>query len=423
MSYCHLTQAGINFSQGFGTQPGTLIRNRVTAANCLSACPTTGGGGTGGGGNPPAPVGCTQERVILRLRLDTYSPETTWAMTNAQGTVVAQGGPYTKARANQLVTDTLCLPQGCYAFRINDAYNDGICCTYGQGNYILQDVQQQVLAQGGAFPGSETTNFCLPFVPNTGGDDCVSINFADEDIVSYGTNQDIGQYSVQDNGQTLYIANNAWKAILMDYDITPNTVVSFDFKSSREGEIHGIGFDNNDGISANYTFKVHGTQAWGILQYDDYPGGSQWKSYRIPVGQFYTGAANRLFFCTDHDGGTRNGNSFYRHVRIFEGTACNDLPTGNTVGTTTDAQPDLQVRLAPNPVTRGTLQLSVQTTATGQAHWQVVSLMGQVMRTQAVEISDEVFQAEISTAQLPAGTYLLRWHDDAGEQTQRFTVQ
>jgi len=34
-----------------------------------------------------------------------------------------------------------------------------------------------------------------------------------------------------------------------------------------------------------------------------------------------------------------------------------------------------------------------------------------------------VFQTEISTAQLPAGTYLLRWHDDAGEQTQRFTVQ
>ncbi len=425
MSYCHLTQAGINFNQGFGTQPGNLIRNRVTAANCLSACPTTGGGGTGGGGNPPpTPVSCTQERVILRLRLDTYSPETTWVLANAQGTVVAQGGPYTKARANQLVTDTLCLPQGCYTFRINDAYNDGICCTYGQGNYILQDIQQQVLAQGGAFPGSETTNFCLPFVPNTGGDDCITFNFADENIVPYGTNQDIGQYSVQDNGQTLYIANNAWKAILMDYDITPNTVVSFDFKSSREGEIHGIGFDNNDGISANYTFKVHGTQAWGILQYDDYTGGSQWKSYRIPVGQFYTGAANRFFFCTDHDGGTRDGNSFYRNVRIFEGSACNDLPTNNTTAeATTAAQPELQVRLAPNPVTRGTLQLNVLTTATGQAHWQVVSLMGQVMRTQTVEVTSEAFQTEISTAQLPAGTYLLRWHDDVGEQTQRFTVQ
>ncbi len=43
MSYCHLTSNGINFNNGFGTQPGNLIRNRVNAASCLTAC-TPGGG-------------------------------------------------------------------------------------------------------------------------------------------------------------------------------------------------------------------------------------------------------------------------------------------------------------------------------------------------------------------------------------------
>lgn len=39
MSYCHLASGvGVNFNNGFGPQPGDLIRTRVIAANCLGAC-------------------------------------------------------------------------------------------------------------------------------------------------------------------------------------------------------------------------------------------------------------------------------------------------------------------------------------------------------------------------------------------------
>jgi Metallo-peptidase family M12/Secretion system C-terminal sorting domain len=45
MSYCHLVNGvGINFNNGFGTQPGDLIRNKVYNASCLNIC--------GGGGGP-----------------------------------------------------------------------------------------------------------------------------------------------------------------------------------------------------------------------------------------------------------------------------------------------------------------------------------------------------------------------------------
>ncbi len=37
MSYCHLTQYGINFNNGFGPQPGDKIRSGVAGASCLSA--------------------------------------------------------------------------------------------------------------------------------------------------------------------------------------------------------------------------------------------------------------------------------------------------------------------------------------------------------------------------------------------------
>jgi len=39
MSYCNITEYGINFSNGLGEQPGNLIRSRVNAAECLNECP------------------------------------------------------------------------------------------------------------------------------------------------------------------------------------------------------------------------------------------------------------------------------------------------------------------------------------------------------------------------------------------------
>ncbi len=38
MSYCHLTQQGINLQHGFGPLPGNKIRDEVTNAPCLTAC-------------------------------------------------------------------------------------------------------------------------------------------------------------------------------------------------------------------------------------------------------------------------------------------------------------------------------------------------------------------------------------------------
>ncbi len=429
MSYCHLNQVGINFSNGFGAQPGALMRNRITAATCLTTC-NTGGGGSGGGGgggggsgnngddNPPVPS-CAQQELIVRIKLDTYTPETTWLLKNQQNSIVAQGGPYPKTQAGEVVLDTLCLPEGCYSFQIMDSYGDGICCDYGDGLYLLVDGQQQVIAEGGEFPSSEEVDFCLPNEP--GGDDCQGIDFSSYNIVSYGTNQDAGQYEVQDDGLTLYMENNAWKSIALDYQVTQNTVVAFDFKSTRQGEIHGLGFDANNSISYSYTMKVHGTQSWGNQTFDSYQGGGIWQSFTIPIGQYYNGYFDRLFFVSDHDAGARNGNSWFRNVRIYEGSDCmsglEEPSTQNLeVGPT-----NLQV--FPNPVTYDQLRLTVDTPVPGDASWTILSLTGQVLRRQATSAVIGRTQETINTSGLPPGAYLLRWRDASGEQTARFTVQ
>ena len=46
-------------------------------------------------------------------------------------------------------------------YNIFDTYGDGICCAYGNGSYSVTDASGNVLASGGSFGASETTNFCF----------------------------------------------------------------------------------------------------------------------------------------------------------------------------------------------------------------------------------------------------------------------
>lgn len=38
MSYCHLTNVGINFSKGFGDQPSRVMRNFINSSGCITSC-------------------------------------------------------------------------------------------------------------------------------------------------------------------------------------------------------------------------------------------------------------------------------------------------------------------------------------------------------------------------------------------------
>jgi hypothetical protein len=106
-------------------------------------------------------------------------------------------------------------------------------------------------------------NFNLDEAGPTG---CPAIDFNAYTINPYGSGQDGGSFQVQDGGATLFIQNNAWKSISYNYTVTANTVIEFDFRSTLQGEIHGLAFDNDDGISSNLTFKVHGTPNLGLHQ-------------------------------------------------------------------------------------------------------------------------------------------------------------
>ncbi|RYZ41639.1 MAG: T9SS type A sorting domain-containing protein, partial [Sphingobacteriales bacterium] len=174
MSYCHLTSTGINFNNGFGTQPGNLIRNRVSAASCLSNCTTN-------------PGGCTTNSATLTIVLDNYPGETSWNIKNSANTVVASGGTYGSSANGSTITASLCLPNGCYTLTMLDAYGDGICCSYGNGSYSLKNnATNAILASGGQYGTQDVKNFCFSGgTPPQGGTPADLGNLATEDFKVY----------------------------------------------------------------------------------------------------------------------------------------------------------------------------------------------------------------------------------------------
>ncbi len=119
-----------------------------------NGCGSSGGGGGGGG------TACTDTEVSISITFDNYPEETSWSITNSNGTTVASGGTYGSQADGSTLTLTECLPDGCYDFTITDAYGDGICCSYGNGSYSVTG-GGSTLASGGSFGASESTNFCL----------------------------------------------------------------------------------------------------------------------------------------------------------------------------------------------------------------------------------------------------------------------
>ena len=106
-----------------------------------------------------APSAAQPECYKLTIALDNYPEETSWEITK-NGTVIQAGGPYSVAERGATLVENICLPNGCYEFKIKDQYGDGLCCTRGKGSFVLEDQDGAVLLTGGEFLSSQTYEVC-----------------------------------------------------------------------------------------------------------------------------------------------------------------------------------------------------------------------------------------------------------------------
>lgn len=147
--------------------------------------------------------------------------------------------------------------------------------------------------------------------------------FMGKQVQSYNLQQDLeytsfvvkGNASPLEGGNLLKLWGNSWKSIDYNYNVTANTQLTFDFKSTQqEAEINGVGLIYNDG-----TFKfwqVYGTQNYKIQTHHNYSG-NDFVSYNIPVGTVKTGIVTKMFFVADEDNHVGQ-NVAYRSPKLIQ---------------------------------------------------------------------------------------------------------
>jgi hypothetical protein len=136
--------------------------------------------------------------------------------------------------------------------------------------------------------------------------------------------QDTGTATVSNNQSSVKLEGSAWKSLDLFGKITEETVLTFDFKSNVEGEIQGIGFANESDVKRDLKpmfFQLDGSEKWGIQDFSDtYETGSGFKSYAIPVGEYFTGSVDHIVLVNDDDAGLGSMSTF-SHIGLIDGIA------------------------------------------------------------------------------------------------------
>ena len=99
----------------------------------------------------------------LELTTDDYGSETSWAVRDSSGAIVASGGGYPNTTGGATINQDICLSEKCYTFILYDAYGDGFCCGFGNGSILLTETATgDTLFFNNTFNGDSLVEpFCL----------------------------------------------------------------------------------------------------------------------------------------------------------------------------------------------------------------------------------------------------------------------
>lgn len=378
MSYCHLVNGvGINFARGFHPQVAAVIRAGIFLRCEDCAIPDDDG-------DDPVDVTCEENELFINLILDAYPGETSYHLETAAGEVLHRSRPFLRAEVGEVITDTLCLPAGCYRFVMTDSTglrNEGCL----DGMWYIGDPFGEI-ASGQEFSGTAEKFFCLDAEPPE--DECTTPPTAP--LLIYA-NQHRGGSAIQVTGG-VQLDSNTWRAVPFTYTTTPNTVLTGEVKIDRLGEIHGLALVHNiQFISPSNSLRLAGTQRWGRAVDQVAVGG--WQPFEIPVGRIlpnydYT----HLVYINDHD--PRGAiTTTWRNVEL-----CEDASVGGAKATIppvegTAADEDFVVAAPyPNPVT-DTLHLP------GDGYWNLFNMLGSEVANGHGD--------RVNMARLPVGGYIV----------------
>lgn len=103
------------------------------------------------------------DQITVTFTNDLFSGQTGWGIYKTDGSPVYIS-PAAVAFEEQ--NKSLCLPTGCYIFRVTDSGNNGICCQYGEGSFQITGGNGSVLVKNESFSDLYEKKFCVPGLPD-----------------------------------------------------------------------------------------------------------------------------------------------------------------------------------------------------------------------------------------------------------------
>ena len=393
----------------------------------------------------PCQTGCSENEVTVAITFDQYPEETSWSIVTDGGTTVASGS-YSAANADgSSVTETLCLPNDCYTFTINDGYGDGICCTYGSGSYTVTGPDGQIKS-GGSFTSSEATDFCLGSTPpptptctdgiqngdetgiDCGGSSCAPCQTGGTTLLHEGYFES-GLDGWSDGGSDCYRYRGSrsyegtYSIRLRDNSGTGSAMTSetFDLRGFDQVEFTFFFYANSMENGEDFWVRYYNGSSWSTVA--TYASGSNFDN-----GVFYTATvtldssavnfASNSQFRVQCDASANSDQVYIDQVTI---TGVND---GARVSSANSIQ---QLRTGPKgsvsgdflmtpTVTRGDITINLASYNVNSSY-RILNLLGQVVKTGTLK------DGRLNVSELKAGVYLLEVSDEEEKIIQKFVKQ
>jgi len=134
--------------------------NTWTSYSSISSYTLPGGDDNGGGDNGGGDNNSTS-RVQIKVTLDDFGSETSFAIEDGNGNVVKSWGTFADGQNGSTKTRNIDLPTGIYTFVIFDEYGDGICCDFGDGSWVVKVDGSTVASSDGQFGYWEEFDFAI----------------------------------------------------------------------------------------------------------------------------------------------------------------------------------------------------------------------------------------------------------------------
>jgi len=159
-------------------------------------------------------------QITLTLETDNWPAETSWVFTNLNTGVEIISPQYIEGNDDfTIFTETFNTEaDGCYTFEITDSYGDGICCSSGNGSYVLESLEGDIIASGGDFGAGEIT-----YVSNTNTTLTVDDYFQSNNIFIYPNPTTSALYiNIEDSNDLpdSIVIYNMLGQIIKRYDVT-----------------------------------------------------------------------------------------------------------------------------------------------------------------------------------------------------------